>query len=114
MVDIMFGLIRAAREGDWSLHLSCIRAMILWSFAYDKINYARYLPVYYAQMMNLEQDHPSVHAHMKSGGFSVQIGSQNLFGKIPADQAIEETVNKDTQTSGGTKGFSLKQYQSIS
>ena len=90
MVDIMFGLIRAAREGDWSLYLS--------SFTYDKINYARYLTVYYAQMMHLEQNHPGVHANMTSSGFSVQLGSQNPFGKIPADQAIEETVNKDTQT----------------
>jgi len=32
----------------------------------------------------------------------------NLFGKIPVDQTLEKTVNKDTQTSGGTKRFSLK------
>ena len=41
------------------------------------------------------------------GGFSVHIGSQNPFGRIPVDQTIEETVNRDTQTAGGTKGFSL-------
>ena len=32
----------------------------------------------------------------------------NPFGKVPVDQAFEETVNKDTQTAGGTKGFSFK------
>ena len=42
------------------------------------------------------------------GGFAVQIGEHNPFGKIPVDQACEETVNRDTQTAGGTKGFSLK------
>ena len=42
------------------------------------------------------------------GGISVQIGTSNPFGKIPCDQTIEETINKDTQTAGGTKGFSLK------
>ena len=31
-----------------------------------------------------------------------------LFASIPVDQAVEETVNKDTQTAGGTKGFALK------
>ena len=41
-------------------------------------------------------------------GVSVQLGGINPFGKIPADQTIEETINKDTQTPGGTKGFSLK------
>ena len=43
-----------------------------------------------------------------NGGFSIQRGCRNPFGKIPADQAIEETINKDTQTAGGTKGFSPK------
>lgn len=33
---------------------------------------------------------------------------EGKIGKIPVDQACEETVNKDTQTPGGTKGFSLK------
>jgi hypothetical protein len=32
----------------------------------------------------------------------------NTFGRIPVDQTIEETANKDTQTAGGTKRFSLK------
>ncbi|KAJ8334734.1 hypothetical protein SKAU_G00403730 [Synaphobranchus kaupii] len=59
-------------------------------------------------MSRLEVDHPAVHAHFVKGGFSVQLGGNNPFGKIPVDQTIEETVNKDTQTAGGTKGFSLK------
>jgi hypothetical protein len=42
------------------------------------------------------------------GGFSIQIGAYNPFGRIPVYQTIEETVNKDTQTTGGTKGLSLK------
>ena len=42
------------------------------------------------------------------GGFSVQLGGINPFGKIPVDQTIEETINNDTHTPGGTKGFSLK------
>ena len=108
MVEILLGLIRASREGDWMLHLACIRAMIPWCFAYDRINYARYLPYYYAQMSRLPEEHPDVHAEFMRGGFSVQLGSTNTFGRIPVDQTIEETVNKDTQTPGGTKGFSLK------
>ena len=59
-------------------------------------------------MSRLEVVHPDVYAHFVEGGFSVQLGESNPFGKIPVDQTIEETVNKDTQTAGGTKGFSLK------
>ena len=49
-----------------------------------------------------------VFTYMKSGGFAVQLGEDNPFGKCPVDQACEETVNKDTKSPGGTKGFNLK------
>ena len=99
---------RASREGDWDLHLSSIRKLIPWCFAYDNINYARYLSSYRSEMSHLEDEHPHVFTNLKSGGFAVQLGEDNPFGKIPVDQACEETVNKDTQTPGGTKGFNLK------
>ena len=108
MAEIMLGLLRAAREGDWMLHLESVQAMIPWCFAYDKLNYARFLPYYFATMSRLPIDHPEVFQHFMQGGFSVQLGGENPFGRIPVDQTIEETVNRDTQTAGGTKGFSLK------
>jgi hypothetical protein len=108
LVEILLGLIRADREGDWNLHLASIRQMIPWCFVADKTNYARYLPVYYLQMASLEKSSPQLHNHFLNGGFSVQLGESNSFGRIPVDQTLEETVNRDTQTSGGTKGFSLK------
>ena len=82
--------------------------MIPWCFAYDNVNYARYLPAYLSEMTHLEETHPEAHEFLKSGGFSVQFGDQNPFGRVPVDQICDETVNKDTQTAGGTKGFSLK------
>lgn len=71
------------------MHLAAIRAAIPWCFAYDKLNYARYLTYYYAQKSR---------PHFIEGVFSVQLGRNNPFGKIPIDQTIEETVNKDTKT----------------
>ena len=108
MVEIVLGLVRASREGDFEHPLICIRAMIPWCFAYDRLNYARYLPYYFATMCRLSMDYPEVYQHFMQGGISVQLGSSNPFGKIPCDQTIEKTINKDTQTAGGTKGFSLK------
>ena len=108
MVEILLGLIRADREGDWQLHLACIRRVIPWCFAFDKVNYSRYLPVYYAQMTKLETSSPVLHQHFMQGYFTVQLKKGNLFGCIAVDQTTEETVNKDTLTAGGTKGFSLK------
>lgn len=63
ITEIMLGLIRATREGNWMLHLACIREIIPWCFAYDKLNYAHFLPYYYAMMKQLPVDHPDVHEH---------------------------------------------------
>lgn len=41
--DILLGLLRASREGDWELHMAAIRKMIPWCFAYDETNYASLL-----------------------------------------------------------------------
>ena len=46
--DILLGLLRASREGNWQLHLCAIRKLIPWCFAYDRLNYARYLHAYFA------------------------------------------------------------------
>ena len=108
IVEIMLNLVRASREGHWELHISTAKQMIPWCFAYDNLNYARYLSAYLSEMSHLKETHPETYEYVKSGGFSTKIGDKNPFGRIPIDQACEETVNKDTQTAGGTKGFSLK------
>lgn len=51
--------------------------------------------------------HPTANEFLETGGFTVQLSSSNPFGAVPVDQAMEETINRDTQTPGGTKGFSL-------
>ena len=52
-------------------------------------------------------DHPDVYVQLENGEFSVQLGTQKPFGRIPVDQTIKETVKKDTQTPRGTKGVKL-------
>lgn len=108
VTNIVLGLIGVSREGNSLLHLAMMKEMISWCFAYDKQNYAKYLPVYHKQMTRLENEHAPVYQHYMHGGFSVQLGASNPFGRIPVGQTIEATVNKDTQTPGGTKGYSLK------
>lgn len=78
MVALILHFIRSTRLGNWSLHVACIRDMIPWMFAYDRTNYARYLPYYWSDMQQLETTHP-----------------------------IEQTINRATKTNGGIIGFSL-------
>ena len=106
--NVLLRLLRASHEGNWNLHLNAIRSLITWCFAYDKVNYARYLSAYYAQMTTVPETYPRVYGAFNSGQFSVQISSNNPFGRVPVDQTIETTVNKDTQNPGGTSWFSFK------
>lgn len=108
LVTLLLNLIQASREGNWSLHLQSVNELIPWCFAYNRCNYSRYLSWYYREMSCLLETHPEFNYYLENGGFSCQIGSFNTFGRIPIDQTIEETINKDTQTAGGTKGFSTK------
>lgn len=107
MVTLLLRFIRATREGIWRLHLVCVKEMLPWMFAYDRTNYARYLPVCLCDMLALEQNHPSVHQAVDSGDFVVQRSSWNGFGQVAVDQTIEQTINCDTKSKGGIIGFSL-------
>ena len=99
---------KSDRICDWELHVSSIRNIIPWWSAYGNINYARYVSSYLSEMSHLKEEHQYVHTYLKCGGITLQIGDDNPFGKIPLNQACEETVNKNTQTPGGAKAFSLK------
>ncbi len=61
IVNVFLNFIRATRLGDWYLHLDCIRQMLPWFFAYDRINYSRYLSLYWCQMITLLVSHPEVY-----------------------------------------------------
>lgn len=69
-------------SGNWSLHLGCVKAMLPWYFALDRMNYARYLSVYLSEMLALPTTHPYVHQHLNAGEFSVQRQSAYGFAKV--------------------------------
>ena len=80
MVATLLSLIRATREGNWELHLECIKAVLPWFFAYDHTNYARFLPVYLVHMLELPDTHPEAYTsnmRTKGGiiGFSLKKGA---------------------------------------
>ena len=62
-IDMVQGLLlclRATREGYWKLHLALLRQILPWFFAYDRVNYARYLPAYISEMDSLSITHPAI------------------------------------------------------
>ena len=96
MVEVLMNFVRATREGNWNLHLECIKEMLPWFFAYDHTNYACYLPVYLAQIMLLPETYPEAHALLLNGDFGVQQETSHGFSQMPVDQTIEQTLNRST------------------
>ncbi|XP_077968888.1 uncharacterized protein LOC144422864 [Styela clava] len=107
MVELLLQFIRATRDGLWDLHLATLHKMLPWFFAYDHINYARYVSVYLSEMENLSSSHPEIYQYLKQGNFSVQRHAQYGFSQIACDQLIEQTLNRDSKTRGGIRGLSL-------
>lgn len=68
MVSIISGFIRADREGNWELHFELFAKILPW-FALYSHNYARWGPVYLADMKQLESTAPDVHREVMEGRF---------------------------------------------
>ena len=90
------------------MHLSAVRSLLPLLFAYDHVNYARYLPAYWLEMCDLPSSHPAVHHEFMKGHFSVQRKADHGFSQVACDQAIEQTCNRDTKTKGRMVGFTTQ------
>jgi len=91
------------REGNWELHLEMFSRMLPYFALYDHTNYARWGPVYLADMRNLVTTAPEVHAEFMAGLFSIKRTSSK-FCQIPSDQALEQ-INRIAKVNGGIVGI---------
>ncbi|KAG1651526.1 hypothetical protein GQR58_026968 [Nymphon striatum] len=107
MGDILLRLTRADREANLSMHLDAVMKAIPFFLA-GRVNYARYTPVYVAEMKELETKDPIMFNHMKSGGFVVKRAEDKMFNCVPTDQALEQTINREAKTQGGIIGFTRR------
>ncbi|KAL9975370.1 hypothetical protein ACROYT_G012525 [Oculina patagonica] len=105
MVMLLLRLIRAEREGLWSLHLNAVAEMTPYFSVMDRVNYARWLPVYIADMRLLPTLAPEVHQEFENGNHPVS-RSEQPFSQVWTDMAVEQTVNLDSKARGGIIGIS--------
>lgn len=54
MVVEMMAFIKSVRTGDWELHLTSLELFTKYFFSHDRLNYARMIPVYQAEMVLLK------------------------------------------------------------
>ena len=105
MVTSLLQFLKAERTGNWKLHVSSIAAMLPHYFAMDRQNYARFLPVYLADMQRLELTHPDVYKEFAAGNHSISHSGQP-FSQVSADMALEQSINADSKSRGGVIGIS--------
>ena len=63
---------------------------------YDRTNYARYVPLYTLDMLQLPETHPDIYNRLMAGEFAVQLTKDRMFSSIPHDRTLDVTINKDT------------------
>jgi len=101
-VWILLAFIKAIKLNDFSSYTKCIRAMCPLLFASDRLNYARYLPLYHEQLLNLDAE-----AYNLLNNNGITASRSNIPAcRIPIDQTIEQTINRSAKSSGGIIGFS--------
>ena len=107
MVLLLLQFIKDERTGNWKLHLSATAAMIPHFFSMDRVNYARWLPVYLSDMNSLQENHPDVHQEFMDGNHSVS-RSKQPFAQVWPDMTQEQPINLDSKSKGGIIGVSTK------
>jgi hypothetical protein len=105
--DTLLKLLRADREADFQLHLAAVLEVIPYFFLGGRSNYARYTPVYLAEMHHLETAAPKMFEHMSAGGFVVK-RSERTFNCVPTDQALEQSINREAKSQGGVIGYTRR------
>ena len=84
-------LVRAFRHPDFRQYTAALMAITPWTFALDRTNYSRWLPVHTRDMVELPLKHARVYKEVSTSGgkFTVQ-KMTNTFSCIPLDQAHEQ------------------------
>ena len=107
MVQLVLLFIKAVRTADWDLHLSSLEAFTKYFFAYDKLNYARMIPLYLAEMKALKHTDPLIWEEFQNGNWVVNKTSIP-FCAIGADHALEH-LNCGMKVAGGLVGITLNE-----
>ena len=105
MVNTVIQFIKAERTVDWDLHLTSVAAMLPHLLAMDRQNYARWLPIYLADMNSLAAAHSRVYEELMSGGHAVS-RSSHPFVQVWTDMALGQSINADSKGEGGIVGIS--------
>ena len=105
MVLEMLMFIRAVRTANWELHLKALEIFTKYFFAHDRLNYARMIPLYLAEMKALSNTDPEIYAELSGAD---NTGSFAGKGKATWWKAFQE-ASQDVITALANLGTSEQQ-----
>lgn len=108
MVMEMLLFLRSVRTGNWKLHIKALELFTKYFFAHDRINYARMMPVYLAEMASLEKSDPEVYREFLDGNWVVNKNANVPFCAVGADTGLEH-INRSMKVTGGLVGITLNE-----
>ena len=106
MIMEMMLFVRAVRTGDWQLHLTLLQLFTKYFFAHDRLNYARMIPLYLAEMQKLPKSDPEIYQEFLNGNWVVNKNEDVAFCALGADHALEQ-INRSMKVSEGLVGITL-------
>jgi len=102
---LLLTFLQSIKENNLPAYVSCLRLLCPMIFAADRVNYARFLPLYYVQLSQLIWEYPDAHKLLENKGISVSRSDAPAY-RNAIDITIEQTINRSAKTSGGIIGFS--------
>ena len=87
------------------MHLSALAEFVKYFFALDKLNYARMIPIYLAEMSKLKRTYPEIWSEF-SNGHLVAIKYAIPFCAIGPDHALQQ-LNRWMNVTRGLVGITL-------
>ena len=100
MAPVLWDLTRSFRDADWYLHLSSISRAVDLCFSFDRINYKRWLRIYYEDFLALSKRFAKTYQSFLNGDFVV-VHSSRKGSAVPMDHAQEKAYNKPAKSSAG-------------
>lgn len=108
---------RSLRTNDMELNLYAMHEMCAIFFAFNHQNYAKYLSLYFNNLLNCGKTHQGISAYYRNGGMSTRRTAKN-FARSGNDLVLEQTINahagnKYTGISSMTKSIEARQRWAV-
>ena len=107
LIQQVENLVHSDRDGDWTLHLQTVQALLPIFAAFDSTNYLRWCSLYLEDMHKLPDTAPDIYRAFMAGKFVVK-RTHGKFNAVGADMALEQTINRSQKSACGIIGNTRK------